>query len=255
MEHTPLVSVIMPAYCEKRFLKQAVDSVKAQTMESWELLILDDCSPDDTFALAQSFAAQDSRIQALRNDENMGVAATRNRGIALAKGKYIAFLDGDDIWSERKLELQIKALEKQNADIVYCAYTIIEADGTLRSTYRVPKTVDYEMLLKENSMQCSAMLLRAQVAKAHPFRTDFFHEDYVLGLELLKDGCKAVGCREVLLSWRLDKNSRSFNKRKAAQNRWRIYRDYLHLPLPKRLWVFGCYTLKGARKYLRKKVE
>lgn len=255
MERTPLVSVIMPAYCEERFLQAAVDSVKAQTEDSWELLILDDCSGDNTFSLAQSFAAGDSRIIALRNEQNMGVAATRNRGIALAKGKYIAFLDGDDQWLPRKLELQLKALEDQEADIAYCAYQIMEADGTPRSTYRVPTTVTYEMLLKENSMQCSAMLLRAEVAKAHPFRTDFFHEDYVLGLELLKAGCKAVGCQEVLLAWRLGKDSRSFDKKKAAKNRWRIYRDYLHLPLPKRLWVFGCYAFAGVKKYLRKKVE
>lgn len=255
MEHTPLVSVIMPAYCEEKFLRQAVESVRAQTMEDWELLILDDCSPDGTFALAQSLAAEDSRITALRNHVNMGVAATRNRGIALAKGRYVAFLDGDDLFLERKLELQLKMMEKQEADLVYCAYAIIEADGTLRSTYRVPKEMTYEMLLKENSMQCSAMLLKTELAREHLFRTDFFHEDYVLGLELLKAGCKAVGCREVLLQWRLAQNSRSFDKRKAAKNRWRIYRDFLHLPLPKRLWVFACYALNGVKKYLRKKVE
>ena len=254
MEHTPLVSVIMPAYREEAFLKAAVDSVRAQTMPDWELLILDDCSPDNTFALAQSLAEGDSRITVLRNEQNMGVAATRNRGITLAKGKYVAFLDGDDLWLERKLELQLKKLEEENADIVYCAYQIMEADGTPRSVYHVPETVDFEMLLKENSVQCSAMLLKAELAKAHPFRTDFFHEDYVLGLELLQAGCKAAGCTEALLCWRLGKNSRSFNKRKAAQNRWRIYRDYLHLPLCKRLWIFACYALNGARKYLRKKV-
>lgn len=254
MEHTPLVSVIMPAYREERFLKAAVDSVKAQTESSWELLILDDCSPDGTFALAQSLAAGDSRITALRNEQNMGVAATRNRGIALAKGRYIAFLDGDDQWLPQKLELQLQLMEEQNAHIAYCAYHIMEADGTLRSTYQVPETVSYEMLLKENSMQCSAMLLRSETAKAHPFRTDFFHEDYVLGLELLKAGCKAVGCTQPLLAWRLAKDSRSFDKKKAAKNRWRIYRDYLHLPLMKRLWIFSCYALAGVKKYLGKKV-
>lgn len=255
MEHTPLVSVIMPAYCAEAYLQAAVESVREQTVENWELLILDDCSADGTFALAQALAEQDDRITALRNEQNMGVAATRNKGIALAKGAYIAFLDSDDIWMPSKLQHQLALLEQTGGDIAYCAYSIIEADGTLRSTYRVPKTVNFEMLLKENSMQCSAMLLKSEVAKAHPFRTDFFHEDYVLGLELLKAGCKAVGCREALLKWRLSADSRSFNKKKAAMNRWRIYRDYLHLPLGKRLWVFGCYAFSGVKKYLRKKVS
>ena len=195
MERTPLVSVIMPAYCAERFLQAAVDSVRQQTEQNWELLIVDDCSTDGTFHLAQQLAAADNRITALRNEQNMGVAATRNRGIALAKGAYIAYLDSDDLWLPQKLEQQLRLLQAKQADIAYCAYQIMEADGTPRSIYHVPEQVDYEILLKENSMQCSAMLLRAQVAKAHPFRTDFFHEDYVLGLELLKAGCKAVGCR------------------------------------------------------------
>ena len=114
------------------------------------------------------------------------------------------------------------------------------------------ETAAFEDILKENFIQCSAMLIRADVVKQFMFNTEFFHEDYVLGLQMLKNGYQAVGCREILLDWRYIENSRSFNKWKAAKNRWRIYRQFLKLPLIKSAAIFCCYTAGGLRKYLRK---
>ena len=96
------------------------------------------------------------------------------------------------------------------------------------------------------------MLINAEQVKKYKFKTDFYHEDYVLSLDLLREGCKAVGCKEPLLRWRYIQTSRSFNKAKSAQNRWKIYDEYLHLPLWKSLYVFACYSLAGFKKYFRK---
>lgn len=247
----PLVSVIMPAYNAEPFIAEAISSVLAQSVTDLELLVIDDCSMDGTYGIAMQQA--DPRICVLRNEKNAGVARTRNRGIEMARGKYIAFLDSDDIWHPQKLQRQLERLEAAGADLCYCSYAIIGRNGEkAKGDYIVSDTATFCDILKENYIQCSAMLIRAEVVKKYMFNTEFFHEDYILGLNILKDGHKAVGCPELLLSWRYLDNSRSFNKKKAAMNRWRIYRKYLQLPLHKSVYFFTGYALAGFRKYFRK---
>lgn len=249
----PVVSVVMPAYNAEAYVEAAIASVQSQTLGSWELLVIDDCSTDGTLGKAEAMAQGDPRIQVLRNVKNSGVARTRNRGIDRARGDYIAFLDSDDVWHPEKLQRQLEKMAENDAEIGYCSYAIIDASGEkVKADYLVPETVTFEDILKENSVQCSAMLIRADVVKRFLFNTEFFHEDYVLGLQMLQSGYKAVGCREILLDWRYIENSRSFNKWKAAKNRWKIYRKFLKLPLGKSAVVFCYYTAGGLRKYLRK---
>lgn len=249
----PIVSVVMPAYNAEKFVRQAIESVQNQTVSDWELFVIDDCSSDGTFSAAEQAAKGDDRIVVLRNDQNSGVSRTRNRGIDLAKGEYIAFLDSDDFWHPEKLYKQLEKIKKDKAQICYCAYTIVGADGNkVRADYLVPEQMTFQQLLKENSMQCSAMMIQADVLKKTKFKTEYFHEDYILGLDLLRSGCKAVGCSELLLNWRYIEGSRSFNKAKSAKNRWKIYRDYLKLPILQSVMVFGFYTFGGFRKYFRK---
>lgn len=248
--NNPLVSVIIAAYNAEDYLDLAIQSVVGQTMTDWELFVIDDCSKDTTYAIAQKWEQRDARIHALTNEQNQGVSRTRNRGIDLAKGKYIALLDADDIWYPEKLDRQVLKFGEPNVGIVYCTYDIIGATGQpARPQYHAPASVSYEALLKENVILCSSMVIPAQILKKYKFTTDFYHEDYVLSLNILKEGYRAIGCEEALVSWRLIENSRSFDKRKAAKNRWRVYRQYLHLPLYKAIAVFSAYTIAGIKKY------
>lgn len=246
----PLVTVIMPAYQAGRYIEKAIASVQRQTVTDWELLVLDDGSRDDTLFLAKAMAEKDQRIRILPNEQNMGVSRTRNRGLELARGKYIAFLDSDDMWREEKLARQIARLEEEGADLACSSYALVDDQGNkTRGDFLVPAVLSFEGMLRRNSVGCSTVLLRRETAGNARFRWDFYHEDYVMWLELLQSGCKAVGCTEVLVDWRFIPNSRSFNKWKAAGNRWRIYRDYLKLPLGKALSAMGSYTLGGLKKY------
>lgn len=249
----PLVSIIMPAYNMERYIHNAIASVVAQTMSQWELIVIDDCSTDSSLAIAKEWAQKDPRILALCNEVNSGVARTRNWGIELARGVYVAFMDSDDIWHPEKLRKQLERMQQQNAQISYCSYAIIDASGKrIRADYLVPETVTLLDQLKENAIQLSSLVVRADALENVRFTTSFYHEDYVLGLELLQKGCKAVGCREVLSEWRYIATSRSFNKLKAARNRWRIYREFLHLPLGKTVYVFINYAFAGIMKYSRR---
>lgn len=249
-ESDPVVSVVMPAYNCREYIRQAVGSVLAQTFTRWELLIINDCATDGTLAVARELAEADPRIRVLSNEKNLGVARTRNRGIEAARGRYIAYLDSDDVWLPEKLEKQLALLRRTGAALCYCSYAIIDGEGKpCRADYIAPETVTYGELLKENVIQCSSMVLPAEVAKKYPFTPEFYHEDYVLSLSLLRDGYTAAGCAEVLSQYRHMEGSRSANKLLAAKNRWIIYRDHLHLPLGKRIGVFLAYVTAGLRKY------
>ena len=252
--HTaPVVSVIMPAYNSRRFITEAIRSVQAQSFTDWELLVIDDGSQDDTCAIVEKLAAQDTRIRLIRNEQNMGVARTRNRGFDLCRGQYIALLDSDDMWHPEKLQRQLERLKQSGADIAYCSYAIVDASGApAKADYIVPQQVDFDGLLKENVIGCSTVVLRRKVTEHHRFRTDFYHEDYALWLDLLRTNLKAVGCSEPLVSWRLIADSRSYNKGRSARNRWRIYRQHLHLPLGQSLLAFSSYAAASLRKYAGK---
>lgn len=247
----PLVSIIMPAYNAGSYIEEAVRSVIRQTMTDWELIVLDDGSGDETSAIVKRLAAEDSRITLAPNSENMGVAKTRNRGFDLCTGRYVALLDSDDVWHPDKLEKQLARMAQTDADLSYTSYAIVGADGKkIRGDYLVPEQTTFDDLLKTNVIGCSTVMLAAHIVKEHKFNTDFYHEDYVLWLQLLRSGCKAAGCTEVLVDWRYIQNSRSFNKQKAAKNRWKIYRTYLGLSLPKSIWLFANYGVSGLKKYL-----
>ena len=250
----PKVTVIMPAYNAARFIEDAIRSVMAQTVSDWELLVIDDGSRDDTCKVVEKLAAEDSRVKLLRNEQNMGVANTRNRGLSLCRGEFAAFLDSDDIWLPEKIRNQLDLLEKTGASLCYTAYGIMDVDGNpSRGDYLVPDTADFRKLLKENVIGCSTVMLRRKDTECYRFETTLHHEDYALWLRMLKDGLRAAGCTQVLVRWRLVENSRSFDKRKSAHSRWVIYRNYMKLPLHQSLWAFGNYAFASIKKYFLSK--
>ena len=223
-----------------------------QTFTDWELIVLDDGSKDGTCEIIERLAAEDERIRPMPNEKNMGVARTRNRGIDNSRGNYVAFLDSDDIWRGDKLGMQIEKMQANGADISYCSYAIIDSEGVrVKRDYIVPENTDFKALLKENCIGCSTVVLSRKLLVERRFMTDYYHEDYVLWLELLRGGVKAVGCTETLVEWRLIRNSRSFDKRRSAAHRWDIYRNHLHFSRVYSLWLFAAYAVRGFKKYLK----
>lgn len=252
VKEQPFVSVIMPAYNAERFIRQAIESVQSQTFIFWELLVIDDGSSDGTCAVVQELAEKDMRIRLIRNEKNIGVARTRNAGIDLAQGEMIAFLDSDDYWYPEKLEKQLYLAQQTGADAVYCSYMMKYEDGSgTEKQFCVPQETDFEQMLSVNVMSCSTALVSGKAIGEQRFHPDYYHEDYVFWLELLKKCGRAVGCEEAMAVYRVIPDSRSFNKWNSAKNRWRVYRSYLKLPLGKSLRSFADYCLNGVKKYHR----
>ena len=250
-QEQPLVSVIMPAYNAEKYIAEAIQSVISQTYTNWELFVLDDCSTDSTAEIAESFANADSRIHLIRNPQNIGVARTRNRGFDLANGEWIALLDSDDVWHSDKLEQQLAIAKETGAEILYSSYALFSDEKSEKLEYNVPLETNYSDMLKENVIGCSTALLNKAALENFHFRTDVYHEDYALWLELLRNGYVAAGCTEILTDYRIVKGSRSNSKIKAAKNRWIIYRKVEQMPIPKSISAFVAYAVNGIRKHKR----
>lgn len=249
-EGQPIVSVIMPAYNSEKYIKEAMESVLAQSMKELELLVIDDHSTDRTFEIAQTLAERDARVHIIRNEHNLGVAQSRNKGMAAANGLYIALLDSDDIWYDTKLEKQMALIKESNADIVYTSYRMrSDVAAVTYGDFIVPQKINYEELLIRNVFGCSTVLFAGKIAETYRFDESFYHEDYVLWLQLLRDGYRAAGVTEPLAEYRVVENSRSADKKNSAMKRWKIYRRYLHLPLCKSIGCFVRYGIAGIKKY------
>ncbi len=244
----PLVTVIMPAYNCVHTVKQSICSILAQTMPDFELLVVDDGSSDQTFDLLMMLKQTDSRMIVLKNECNIGVAATRNRAINLAKGEYIAFLDSDDIWKVDKLQKQITLLKKNNGDLCFTSYEFVDVSGiSIRQPpYIVPQKTSYYNMLCENVVGLSTVLVRRDILRNVQFEKEWFHEDYVLWLSLLRMGKTFWGISDVLMTYRM--GGRSSNKAKAAKERWKIYRKHENLSFIESLYFFCIYIYNGIRK-------
>lgn len=249
MKNDILISVVMPNYNGHRFVEQAIDSVLSQTYQYFELLIVDDCSKDDSLQLIKRKAQSDSRIRVIALENNAGVANARNVGIREAKGKYIALLDNDDLWTADKLERQLATAEK-GADIVYCSYDFIdEQNNPIKKPFIVPQQTNFNKMLASSVISCSTSFIKTELMQAHPFNAGFYHEDYVLWMELLRVCPTAYGDEKVLMHYRQVTGSRSNKKSNAAKERWNIYRKALKLNIATSAWAFVRYAVKGVVKY------
>lgn len=248
-QNDPLVTVVMPAYRAGAYVEAAIRSVMAQTMSDWELIVIDDCSGDETPEIVRSLTREDSRVRLVCNEKNMGVARTRNRGMDMARGQYVALLDSDDVWMPEKLERQLALMENTGADICYCSYAMIDCDSKpFCRDFLVPEQTDYRASLVQSVISCSTILLRRETAGIYRFPEGFYHEDLMLWLQMLADGCRAVGEQKVLAEYRIVNGSRASNKLRAALNRWRVYRG-LGIPWIRSMVLIGRYAILGLRKY------
>lgn len=246
----PLVSVVMPVYNAARFLRQAVDSVLCQTYRNIELIMVDDCSVDESMQIMLEYQKKDARVRIIAGERNQGVAHVRNRGIQAANGAYIALLDSDDVWELTKIQKQVDLIRKEQADIVYCSLDFIDENGTMiKKPFIVPAKTDYEKMLVRCAFTCSTIMVESDLLKAHPFKSEYYHEDFLLWMELMALPVKAVGEPAVLMHNRQVIGSRSNNKINAAKHRWKIYREALGMSVLKSGITFVRYAVWGAVKY------
>lgn len=156
----PLVSIITPVYNAERFLSDTIKSVQNQTYKNWEILLIDDCSKDNSAQIIKEFQKYDNRIKYIKLKKNSGASVSRNEGIRNAKGRFIAFVDSDDIWKPEKLEIQIKYMLKENLGFTFTSYRYMKENGELTNKIaKAPSKINYNGLLKNTIIGCSTVVI------------------------------------------------------------------------------------------------
>lgn len=244
----PLVSIITPLYNSEKYIAETIESVLAQTYTNWEMIIVDDCSKDNGVRVVEEYQKKDKRIKLYKNEINRGVSYTRNKAIDLANGKYIAFLDSDDLWKKEKLEKQIKFMEDNNVVLSYTAYEKMNEDGSKRGEIRVPDKLDYNELLKNCLINCITGVYKKEFFKNIKFKETKV-EDYIFWLEMFKKIDFASGLNESLAIYRVNNNSRSSNKIDIVKFHWKIYREIEKLNVFKAIYYYLIYIKRGIKRY------
>lgn len=225
-----LVSIITPTYNCAKFIARTIDSVQAQTYQNWEMIIVDDCSQDNTKEIVEGYMKNDPRIQYHLLDANSGAAVARTTAMRLAKGSYMAFLDSDDIWMPDKLERQIRWMNNNGYAFSCTAYEQIdEDDNLLNRTIKTIKRTDYNRLLLDCPVGNSTVIY--DVEKMGKFEVPNIRKrnDDALWLQMLKKEKYIWGMPDVLMKYRIRQNSISSNKFKVIKYHWILYREIEHL--------------------------
>lgn len=246
----PLVSIITPSWNVERFIGETIQSVQAQTFGDWELLIADDCSTDRTPELVEAIGRRDSRVKLIRQVRNGGPALARQASIDRAQGRYLAFLDSDDLWLPPKLERQLAFAREKRAALSYTAFR--RTDETNTATGRlieVPPSLTYGELLKNTAIATLTAMVDREIAGPVAM-TNEGYDDFCLWLSILRRGHTAFGLNEDLARYRVRGASVSSRPVRSAKWVWHIYREVERLPLARSAW---CFAHWGARAWLKRR--
>ncbi|MFC9447526.1 glycosyltransferase family 2 protein [Bacillus cereus] len=253
IENQSLVSIITPSYNASSFIKETIQSVQSQTYTNWEMIIIDDVSKDNTCELIKEEIKKDNRIRLIELQENCGAAIARNTGINNAKGKYVAFLDSDDLWLPEKLEKQLEFMQNNDIAFSFTSYQIMNQDGTLTDkVLHVPEKINYNGLLKNTIIGCLTVMLDIEKLGRVQMPNIRTRQDTATWLKILRQGHYAYGLDEVLSKYRKVENSISSKKFKMAKMNWKLYREIEELSIPKSAWCFINYALNGVVKHFVK---
>lgn len=245
------VSVIIPYYNDEENIEYAIKSVFDQTHKKIEVIIIDDENSSSSKKIISKLKKKYKYIKAISTFKNSGVSKARNKGIKIANGTFIAFLDSDDYWKKKKIEEQLKIIKKYEADICYTNYSVVDKNDILLYKIKSPKKLFYSDLLSKCPVACSSILLKKSLLKNIKFQNLTTKEDYLLWLQLSKNNYKFIGVNKFLTVYRVRSGSLSslhFNKIYSA---FMIYSYYLNYNfIVSFLFVVRLYFKAFKKKYL-----
>lgn len=245
-----LVSIITPSYNSEKFIEETIRSVQAQTYTHWEHIIVDDGSTDDTETIVKRLLKEDPRIQFLKLAQNSGSAVARNKGIEIAQGHYLTFIDSDDIWFPDFIETSIKTIEQTGIPFVYSSYKRSnEQLEFVYSDFIVPKSVTYTDILKSNSISCLTAFIDINSLGKKKMPLVRKRQDMGLWLQYLKEIKFAKGILDPKAIYRIRQDSLSRNKGRLLRAQWDYYRKVEKLGLIRSIYFMICWAYYGFRKY------
>ena len=249
------VTIITPLYNAEHLIKDTADSVFSQTYKNWEWIIVNDCSTDNSKKVLEELAGKDERITVINLEKNQGPINARNTAIEKAKGRFISFLDSDDIWLPHKLEKQVNFMQNRDCVLSYTEYKKIKQNGkaVTGTKISVPPKVSYPGILKSNCIMASSAMYDSQKTGKikQTYDAPLGKDDFLFFINIMKEHGPAMGLKEDLARLRVWQHSITANKIKAAKDQWYFYRKVMKLTVAKSLVTYIIYAFKGFVKYLK----
>ncbi|PEL13554.1 glycosyltransferase family 2 protein [Bacillus sp. AFS017336] len=245
-----LVSIILPTHNSENYIQLTVNSILNQVYQNFELIVIDDCSTDNTVKIIEKYISMDNRITLIKLEKNLGAAKARNIGLEKSTGRYIAYIDADDLWEPNKLETQIDFMRNNNIGFCFTSYYVINSIGEKLKIIKMPNTINYNRYLKNTIIQtCTVMVDTTLVEKSNLVMPDLRRgQDAATWLKILKSNVLGYGMEKVLASYRRTPGSLSSNKFKAIRRTWFIYRNIEKLGIIKSTICFISYAFNALRK-------
>lgn len=245
-----LVSIIVPVYNVERFIAETMECVRAQTYEDWELLLVEDVSTDATKEVIEAYLRdkQDDRIRLICQTENKGAAHARNRGLEEATGRFIAYLDADDLWERKKLERQLAFMEEKQAAFSFTGYEFADEAGKgLGKIVQVPETLCYKEALKNTTIFTTTVMFDTDKIKKDMLNMPIIKsEDTALWWKVLRNGYTAYGLNENLVRYRRAGKSLSSNKLEAVRRIWNLYRKAEGMGIVSSVYHFCFWAVRAV---------
>lgn len=239
-----LVSVITPTYNCADFIGETIESVQSQIYQNWEMIIVDDCSTDNTKEVVDKYISKDSRIKYFCLKNNSGAAVARTKAMELASGEYMAFLDSDDIWSEDKLKKQLYFMKEHDVAFTCTAYEQIDENGKpLNKVINTVPKADYNRVLLDCPVGNSTVMYNVEKMGKFEVPNIRKRNDDALWLQMLKREKYVYGLNIVLMKYRIRHNSISSNKFKVIKYHWILYRNIEHLSVARSLFHIAYWCI------------
>ena len=252
------MSIITPVYNSEKYLKNTIENVINQTYKNLEMILVDDCSTDNSEEIIKEFLEKDSRIKYIKLKENSGAAVARNTALENSTGRFIAYLDADDLWKENKLEKQIEFMLKNNYAFTCTSYEKIDENGESKNKIiKMPKQINYNYFLRNTIIQTVGVMVDTKITGKEVLVMPNIRrrQDAATWCQLLKNNYDCYGMEDVLSYYRVVSNSLSSNKFKAVKMNWYWYRKIEKLSFFKSCFCFIGYAWNACKKriYRRKK--
>ncbi|MBD5452177.1 MAG: glycosyltransferase [Lachnospiraceae bacterium] len=242
-----LVSIVVPVYNAQNFIRETIQCVQAQTYTQWELLLVDDCSSDNSCNVIEEMQHTDSRIKLIRQETNGGAARCRNKGVSCACGRYLCFLDADDIWGKQKLEREL-AFISGGKGFVFTGYEFADENGQgLGKIVHVPEQITYHEALKNTTIFTSTVMIdRTIIADTDIMMPCIESEDTATWWNILKKYGMGFGLDECLVRYRRSAGTLSSNKLQAIRRIWNLYRNHAKLSVGKSLYCMVFWAFRAV---------
>ncbi len=248
-----LVSIIMPYYKKSKYIEQTINSILNQSIQDFEIIIIDDELSESSFNVLTKLQKIDSRLNVFKNKNNLGAGPSRNKAIDFCKGEYIAFCDCDDLWKPKKLEKQIKLMKDLNLKFSFTSYEIINNENLKIGFREAKKNLNFKSLRNSCDIGLSTVIIKKEIFNEKKFRfgKTKTKEDFILWLILAKNGIKITGIKECLVSWRKNPESLSSSNIQKIIDGYKVYRNYLQYSRTKSLFFLIILSLNFMLKKIR----